>query len=669
MALPLPPDPYKALGVRRSAPIATIKDQYRKRVLKVHPDKFNDPKLKEQNQIKFYELQQAYEILRNEERRAKYDADVRLEERREWLEKLEKWNKDEEEYQERVKICEDWNLRYHGCRYPRLFSPLREYSTDNLSTIAVVNCNLSHRSPNTTKKKKKKRRPRKKTSRGCEVKVGPDHEKSEFAPDTAQDFEMNHQEHKGSKVGMMKGLRGLKGTKGLLKQSSVIALCDTGAEKNFIAEATAKEIGLCIEWLSDADQPCCRLGNGKEIYGTGLINTTWLFQADRECKEYEITFNVLSDCIFDVMLGSDFLDKTGIMIEDHRWLCPMPRARGAPTTSLVNLCGPPGRRLRGTLESKECSALLDSGAEPNILSYEYVERRGWLPNMFAGPESCRLLQFADGSTVFADGRLRLKWGFITQECGIAPENSNTYVDFDVLRGCPHDIILGIDFLDNTNAFTQHQDSFHEIIRDEVTGLNVVVWVKSKMDRKKEKSRKSNQVAIQNRIQELQYSAIERRATEEWAAHNRKGPSLGSDDSLSIFSRSGVAPTTIPSSPDPRVDTTSIESVVSNVPLPLNGYQNSSSGTDLPLQTTSLQPASEPPEPPDPSPNLNSVQGRKVTTVSFAGSRATKNLIQNLPQDPGISLECSQAKKCCADWGAWVLLSFIIACICIDVFGY
>lgn len=51
------------------------------------------------------------------------------------------------------------------------------------------------------------------------------------------------------------------------------------------------------------------------------------------------------------------------------------------------------------LDSTECFALPDSGAEPNLLSYKYAEARGWLLDMLQGPESCRLLQFADGSMV------------------------------------------------------------------------------------------------------------------------------------------------------------------------------------------------------------------------------------------------------------------------------
>ena len=88
MASPLPPDPYAALGVPRNADEATIKSTYRKLVLKCHPDKVPDESLKKQKQEEFHKIQTAYEIIGDTDKRAIYDAEVRLAElRREKLER------------------------------------------------------------------------------------------------------------------------------------------------------------------------------------------------------------------------------------------------------------------------------------------------------------------------------------------------------------------------------------------------------------------------------------------------------------------------------------------------------------------------------------------------------------------------------------------------------
>ncbi|KAJ3576116.1 hypothetical protein NPX13_g3807 [Xylaria arbuscula] len=79
----LPPDPYRVLGVSKDAQITEIRSAHRKLVLKCHPDKIQDPTLKEQKQIEFQQVQQAYELLSNEVEREKYDQKVRAYEIRE----------------------------------------------------------------------------------------------------------------------------------------------------------------------------------------------------------------------------------------------------------------------------------------------------------------------------------------------------------------------------------------------------------------------------------------------------------------------------------------------------------------------------------------------------------------------------------------------------------
>lgn len=82
MADPLPPDPYIALGVAKDATAAAIKTQYRKLVLKFHPDKVQDEAQKQIAADQFHKIQTAYEIVSDEARRARYDAQAKLAELR-----------------------------------------------------------------------------------------------------------------------------------------------------------------------------------------------------------------------------------------------------------------------------------------------------------------------------------------------------------------------------------------------------------------------------------------------------------------------------------------------------------------------------------------------------------------------------------------------------------
>ena len=78
MASPLPPDLYKVLGVSKKADASELKTAYRKLVLKVHPDKVQDPALKAIKQDEFTKVQQAWEVLGDKDKRRHYDAQVEL---------------------------------------------------------------------------------------------------------------------------------------------------------------------------------------------------------------------------------------------------------------------------------------------------------------------------------------------------------------------------------------------------------------------------------------------------------------------------------------------------------------------------------------------------------------------------------------------------------------
>lgn len=64
------PNPYSILGVQKSVDEKAIKSAFRKLAMKYHPDQNKDNK---SAQAKFAEINQAYEILSDKEKRAQYD--------------------------------------------------------------------------------------------------------------------------------------------------------------------------------------------------------------------------------------------------------------------------------------------------------------------------------------------------------------------------------------------------------------------------------------------------------------------------------------------------------------------------------------------------------------------------------------------------------------------
>ncbi|MDX1736963.1 MAG: DnaJ domain-containing protein, partial [Alphaproteobacteria bacterium] len=63
-------DYYETLGVDRNADAATLKSAYRKMAMKYHPDRNPDDK---EAEAKFKEVNEAYEILKDDQKRSAYD--------------------------------------------------------------------------------------------------------------------------------------------------------------------------------------------------------------------------------------------------------------------------------------------------------------------------------------------------------------------------------------------------------------------------------------------------------------------------------------------------------------------------------------------------------------------------------------------------------------------
>lgn len=78
MAIPLPPDPYKALGIEPTAPEGDIRKVYLKLVLKCHPDKIQDPTLRAQKTDEFHRIQEAWDLLSDKAKREDYDEKVKM---------------------------------------------------------------------------------------------------------------------------------------------------------------------------------------------------------------------------------------------------------------------------------------------------------------------------------------------------------------------------------------------------------------------------------------------------------------------------------------------------------------------------------------------------------------------------------------------------------------
>ncbi|KAK6209657.1 hypothetical protein QIS74_11241 [Colletotrichum tabaci] len=203
-----------------------------------------------------------------------------------------------------------------------------------------------------------------------------------------------------------------------------------------------------------------------------------LFDRPQSMLQPPITFHVVRDLVHKAVLGNDFLMGSETMTKHRNRLSRLKRTirtlRGLPML-FVNNIGAVTQRLQGMIMGDAIEALPDSGSEPNLLSLDYVVRRGM--RELINTNNIRMIQFADGTVQKTMGSMWLNWAYASSAGDdVDDEWSEHFVEFHVLDGCAYDVILGQDVLEDTDAFVTHEKSLVNVVTcSEPSGLNLVTW--------------------------------------------------------------------------------------------------------------------------------------------------------------------------------------------------
>jgi hypothetical protein len=179
-------------------------------------------------------------------------------------------------------------------------------------------------------------------------------------------------------------------------------------------------------------------------------------------------------------MGMKFLDSTETLTKNKYRLqaCAVP-AGPLQCASINN----PKRRLRcytlhGAIPSLEepsadSSALAnaDTGSEIDLMSLNFCKRRKFVLRKVLPEESS--VQFADGSLATLAGYVVVYVTFHGTEVG-EKISRKIYV----LEDLSCDLLLGEDFLEQTNAFETYKDSFSIEDDNDLAQVNTIVWFKT-----------------------------------------------------------------------------------------------------------------------------------------------------------------------------------------------
>ncbi len=145
------------------------------------------------------------------------------------------------------------------------------------------------------------------------------------------------------------------------------AIADTGAEQNVILARYATEQNLLMD---HSVTETFKLGNSKTVESIGTVNIDYAFALEPS-NIFKLTCHVISDGIYDLILGSPFLAVTGTMSKYRHRLTEC-------VFQGYNLfhhgyLGNNSQRLKGCLaDYHPALAVPDSGAECNVIDQQYV---------------------------------------------------------------------------------------------------------------------------------------------------------------------------------------------------------------------------------------------------------------------------------------------------------
>jgi predicted aspartyl protease len=264
---------------------------------------------------------------------------------------------------------------------------------------------------------------------------------------------------------------------GLVNGSEALALPDTGAARNMMSERYARSNNIAIQG-SSAHRTTYKLANGRSVRSKGKVIVQWKFKGGAQV--YELEFQILSDCVYDVIIGQEFLKTSETLCANrHRLQIQKSTPRDV---RYVNLCGSPSQILLGLIDGEAVNALPDTGSEVNIMSEAYAESRGYEIKKIE--DDMDELRFADGSSQRTLGKVNAKWAFHDDPGG------SINVTFEVLERCPYEVIIGLDILYEHDVYNKHTACLVESApeKGKALPLNHVGWRSSFLERLKRKKR-------------------------------------------------------------------------------------------------------------------------------------------------------------------------------------
>lgn len=236
---------------------------------------------------------------------------------------------------------------------------------------------------------------------------------------------------------------------------SVIACPDSGSDDNIMSRKLADQFGLTILDIQSPASSAFVLANGRTVSAVGQVHVKCAFRKEfPDTSIMHCVFYVFQTLAVPMIMGIEFLQATETLTKHRDRLVE----ELVPSFRALRVCsvGRPKRDVVCRVGNYVGCATADTGSDLDLVSPDFAASRA-----FDVEDSCVELEFADGSTGYTAGLIKAAFsiGRVSDVEGFIPKSKEMSLELFILENLNADILVGLDTIQDLQAFSIHEDSF------------------------------------------------------------------------------------------------------------------------------------------------------------------------------------------------------------------
>lgn len=278
---------------------------------------------------------------------------------------------------------------------------------------------------------------------------------------------------------------------GFINGIAINGLPDSGSSVDCVSEMFIQRHSMKLEITRSQ---MIRLPGGSNAESVGKFMGYFKFQ--NEERVYRREFHVLRNCVYDLVLGREFLDMTKVFTEFRDRIIKRIRPCVRRGNHLFLLDEGPKNLIRCAINGAEASAFPDTGSDLMIASGGFARRHNL--KVHRGEKYRRPVELIDGTVIRTDGMVlgaELQFDVSTSASQVLDydayqtfidnldslanhgyhhqQRSSFICDLHIIEDLLHDIILSNEFIFHNEVFSRFKHLFYAQLTTTLPGSNLM----------------------------------------------------------------------------------------------------------------------------------------------------------------------------------------------------